>query len=567
MVVRHKYASPGGGTAAWHLLVLALVCVGCDATPTIVLARIDSVEPSVLEPDEVLEITGDGFVEGPVEVSFDGRFDPLGMVEATHGSVQLKGIAVSENTIQIHVTNTSMEKLAREPLLFEGMITATFPTSLEGSATRIGARKHGISLELRPAGGGVELEARRSREAEHILATLGITLEPSSRGDELLVSTVTPGSGADRHGMSPGDHLLSVDATALATASDIAGLDISSPHRFEFISPSGNIQTANIRIGPYTPVEMDEFAAIVITSLALGIFLLFALPRFHRGRQRLDGPKNPIALAMGMAVVSIPIVIVPAAAILTRADMGFALGLMGATIASLVVAGLYGRGRYRILSVLGRALPVPLVLIMAGAQGSTFGLWNTVVVQASSPWGWHSWSNPFALMTVLVSISIIWPRDDVHEETVAARAATWIAAVCTSIVITAYTLGGWTLPAVSMKSLSVGALPLLFGILVFFVKAWLVILAGRWMSGAGTTDRRSRRKAATMMLSRIAALLVLGCGALAWSWSPIPDDLQAAGRVLSGGVSLALATAFVASRLRAALDSRTVPEEPARETG
>lgn len=560
MKLRFEQPPPPAGTARSLLFALALLWVGCDPAPTIVLAGIEDIQPTVLEPGETLEITGEGFVEGPARITLEGEFDPFGLVEGTTRRVTLSGVATSESTLQVPITATAMDQLAREPLVFDGLLTVVFPAALEGAETRIGARREGTTLELRPAGGGIETEARRGREAEEILASLGIALDSANRSDELRVAAVEPGGPADQNGVAAGDHLLSIDSVPLAGLTDVAGLDLSVPHRFEIVTSSGEIRTAAIGLAPYSLVEIDEFAAIVLTAIALGVFMVFAFPRFSSSR-RARRAGNPITMAVGAAVASIPLLTVPAAAILTRGDVGFTLALLGITVAALVISALYSRRKHRVLSLAARLLPVPIVLLIAGAQSSTFGLWNTVSSQESGPWGWHAWSNPFALLAILISVSLLWPRKR-GEESVAARAADWVAAVTASMVVTAYSLGGWSLPTLDAGIGSSGAASLLLGSLVFSAKSWLVILAARWLAGAGVEERRSRKRVVGSLIIRMAALAGFAAGALAWTWSPISGDLEAAGRVLCGGVSLALATAFVASRIMALMSAQLGPKGP-----
>jgi len=511
----------------------------------------------VVEPGDIIEIRGGGFVEGPTTVTFDGAFDPVGLVEGVDRVVVLEGTATSGGQIQVPVTGTTMGLLAAEPTVFRGTVSASFPDTLLEGATSIGAKSAPLELELRPAGGGVAAAARRTREADEILRLLGMSVESAAGQLELVISGVVPGGPADRHGMAPGDRILSVNGVPMTSANDIAGLELSEPHVFQFATPGGAVQSARIRAAPLDPLEMDEFVAIVLTALSLGVFLAFAWPR-RRSRGATEPSRSGTLMSVvGFAVVSIPILTLPALAILTRADVGAALALLGISTASVVLATLHGGMPNRPISMLARLLVVPILLVLAGAFGSTFGLWNVVLSQSTGPWGWHAWSNPFAILAVLAAVSLVWQPISTQEGTFALAAiAGWSAAVTASMVITAWTLGGWLLPTIDPGRAPGGALSLLLGVAVFAAKTWLVLLGARWFAGAGAVDRRTGRARAGSLLLKAGLLVVSAAGAMAWNWAGLPEDLCAAGRVLSGGFSIALATAFVTSKVAGLLRPR-----------
>ena len=287
--------------ALTHLTAIAIAMSGiaamsgCESLPAATLASIDEVNPKMLEPGDIFEIGGTGFVEGPARISFDGQFDPHGMVGAVHRKIELDGTAVSDVLVQIPITNTVMSTLAVEPVEFTGKISARFPSALSMGETRIQAVSQIVSLDLRPTGGGVEAAARRTREAEVILDLAGISLTHSETGNELIVQSVTREGLADRQGIDRGDRFLSVDSVALASPSDLAGLDAEGLHTFEFLTVSGEIRAFKARLTSVNPLEVDEFAAILLTSLTLGFFLAFAGRR--RNISRLDaGWRIPVLL-------------------------------------------------------------------------------------------------------------------------------------------------------------------------------------------------------------------------------------------------------------------------------
>ncbi len=528
--------------------------IGCESLPAATLAAIDEVNPKILEPGDILEIVGTGFVEGPARISFDGQFDPYGMVDAVHRRIELDGTAVSDMLVQIPVTNTVMSTLAVEPVEFTGKISARFPSALSMGETRIQAVSRIVSLDLRPTGGGVEAAARRNRESEVILDLAGISLAHSEAGNELIVRSVTRKGLADRHGIDRGDRFLSVNNMALDAPSDLAGLDPEGLHTFEFLTDSGEVRAFKARLTSRNPLKMDEFAAILLTSAALGFFLAFAGRR--RNRSCLDAhPKtrNPLVTALGLSVASVPMLFLPAVVISTRADMGASLTLLGAVVAGLAIVALYGRGPvvYRGLGAILHLLPVPVALVLAGTFGSSFGMWNLVASQESSLWGWHAWSNPFALAAFILAISLLWPAlPDRENPTPVAGISSWCAAVSGAMAITACGFGGWLIPPLPMNELVLrNTMMLLAGVAVFALKTWLVLLTARWFWTARAGDRRARVRQGRQTIVRAALLVATAALAMAWNWYGLPEDLIAAGRVLAAGVSVVLATAFMARRI------------------
>jgi hypothetical protein len=227
-------------------------------------------------------------------------------------------------------------------------------------------------------------------------------------------------------------------------------------------------------------------------------------------------------------------------------------------VAGLAIVALYGRGPvvYRGLGAIAHLLPVPVALVLAGTFGSSFGMWNLVASQESSLWGWHAWSNPFALAAFILAISLLWPAlPDRESPTLAAGISSWLAAVSGSMAITACGFGGWLIPSLPMNELVLrNTMMLLVGVAVFALKTWLVLLTARWFWSARADDRRERVRQGRQTVVRAALLVVTAALAMAWNWYGLPEDLVAAGRVLAAGVSVVLATAFMAARIGDLID-------------
>jgi hypothetical protein len=548
-------------SVVWALgLALALAATGCGEHSTPSLATIETVEPDVLEPGDTLRITGTGFVEGPAKVSLIGEFDPAGLAPPRKRRVVLDATAASTTWIELPVTERVIGKLAEEPVSFKGEIEVSFPTSPSIGSVRIAAISPPATIEVRPAGGGVATAAKRQREAEQFLGRLGLSLAGGARGQDLQVTAVRPNSPADRAGIEPGDRLLAVDGTALASLTDLAGVEWSDSYDLELISAQGTMRELTVSSSTAVRLEPDELAAVLLASLALGLFLAFVAP--HRGRRRNEVARgrDPLTKALALAAVAVALLAGPAVAIATRSELAAAGVLLGAYVAGVVGAALYGAGSpgRRLVAALVHLLPVPLVMSLPGAFGSSVGLWSAVAGQQGTPLQWHAWQSPFALASIISATALLWPAAPGSAGgSTLARASSWTAAIAGATAVTAYGLGGWNIPGFSPTRLAAEPVLLLSGVMIFSLKAWIVVHAGRWFASAGATERRTgeRRQGARLVA---AGATVLGATALAllWEWSEIPADLRSAGQLSAAGFFVTLVTAFAMRKLWNVFPSR-----------
>jgi hypothetical protein len=389
--------------------------------------------------------------------------------------------------------------------------------------------------------------AQRSRAAHSFLERLGIRMARAERQDELLVEGVAAGSPADRAGIEPGDRLLALDGTALAARTDLAGIEHRARYEFEVVTPRGAVRDVAVQPNPEDRLDLDEFAAVLLASMALGLFLAFAAPSRQRSARVAGAASGLISRLLGTVVVSIPLLLVPSLVTFGTADLLATLALLGLGVAGVAGVALYGKGRAasRVLAFGTHLLPLPVMLLLAAALGSTIGLSEVIGGQELTPWGWYVWANPFALVALVAAVALLWCRPG-DSATPIARLAAWTAAGAGAMLITACALGGWLVPGVPLDRLAVSPPLLLIGTLLFAAKSWLVLLAARWFAGAGVSDRRGRRRDdRPRVLLRAVVLLGAAGAALAWEWSSLPDDLIAAGQLLASGAFVALAVAFV----------------------
>jgi len=537
--------------SSFFFAMLALVwTVACDPPAPPSLASVNEVGPSILEPGDILKIKGEGFVEGPAEVTLSGSFDPRGMIEAFENVVYLSGAAIDNETVEVSVTEVVMAQLASEPLIFTGTAKVVFPKTNSLGNMQIEATSGNVSLELRPGGGGVEVGAKRKREAEQLLKQLGIELF----GNDLIIAAITRNSAAEQSGLSPGDRLLAVDGTALAASSDLAGLNINKLHGFDLVSSSGDVRTVDIQLISADPLAVDEFAAVLLTAIALGLFMAFAAPKKNdRTRNHLSSRSFNISTMFAISASALFLIAFPAMAIISRADVDATFAMLGLLAVFLTIAALYGKGSagVKIFNAIIHLIPVPIIVVSAGMLNSAFGLWNMVTAQEASLWGWSVWSNPFSLVAFIVTVSLLWPaRFTDKEQTIVVRIAAVSAAGIGAIMLVTFLLGGWSLPSIRSVTMEGSPLLLLAGAFVFAIKASLVIAAARISAVIPKGDRRFRRNVTWRILVRTAVLISSTALAHAWAGGELPIEVRSAGQILSAGVFASLSTAFLTSKIR-----------------
>jgi hypothetical protein len=534
-------------------LLLALAATGCGERSTPSLATIDEVTPTVLEPGDTLRITGTGFVEGAARITLEGAFDPAGLAPPRERAVVLDATAASTTWIELPITGRVMGQIAEEPMVFEGHVRVSFPTALSIGSVRITAESPLTTIEIRPAGGGVEAAARRIREAERFLDRLGLDLAAPQSTDSLLVVSIAPESPADRAGIERGDRLLAVDGAPLAAVSDLAGVEWRDSYEIEVVSSQGTVRNLDVASSSRVQLEPDELAAVLLTSLALGLFIAFAAPRRGRQRSAVAAGRDPLTRSLALAGVAVALLALPAVAIVSRTELGPAAMLLGAYVAGVAGSALYSSGRpsRRLACAVIHLLPVPLIMALPAALGSSFGLWTAVAAQEGPPLQWHAWSNPFALAAVVAATALIWPvAPGTATRSPVARLAAWAAAIAGATAITAYGLGGWNVPGFSPVRVAAEPILLIGGLLIFALKAWIVLHAGRWFASAGARERRIDPRRNSLRLT-LGSVTVLGATALAlvWEWSEIPADLRSAGQLSAAGFFVTLVSAFAMRKL------------------
>lgn len=519
-------------------VILILCAVGaalssCGKPSTVSLAAIDQLTPKIIEPGDVIRIKGSGFVEGPATVTFDGDFRATDLARTTRRTVSLEGNAISDEWVEIPMTASTLRRLTAQPTRFTGAVSVSFETVKSLGLVKVAADKEDVALDLRPAGRAIPHQARRERAATQFLSSLGMIM---STADELKVDQVVSSSRVDEVGVESGDRVLSVNGTTISNLAELADMVGQTQLRFELVSADGVMKTATIAVSSGAQLAGDEMAAIIFSSIALGLFLALVAPS-RRRRSAQDAPSTDLLTrALGFALASIPLVLFPALAIVTKAGFGAFVLLFSAAALGLSALTLFAQGSTtsRLTALFIRLLPIPAALAIAGPIGSTISLWDLVASQHLSSWGWHIWSNPFALAAVITGMALIWPTAQYRSAAIPwlVGAGSWIVAIPTGMALTACCLGGWLIPGVPVAAMASDSWLLVLGVLVFFAKTWLVLFISRSLAAVGRVDRRAAHRGPDLAW-RFVILVSTSTLALLWSTTALPGPLTAIGRVLT----------------------------------
>jgi hypothetical protein len=380
--------------------------------------------------------------------------------------------------------------------------------------------------------------------------------------DELIIADVSAGSPAAAAGLAPRDRLLAVNGTALATLADMAEMERHSTLNFEVVSSEGVMRAVSLRLLRHTPVSRDELTAIVLSAIALGLFLAFVAPSTNRRSTLPSTAAHIIIRTVGLGAISVLILLLPVVSVYTQAGFGVIAALYGVTTFGLSFLTILKEGNIakRLLTLFMRLAPIPLVLCVTGVCGSTVELNKLVASQHAAPWGWHVWSSPFALAALLASLSLVWPAwsNKPKRRSWAVSVGGWLSAVPAAMILSACCLGGWLVPGVSAKELSTNGGLLALGCFVFLAKTWLVLFAARRFASVGYLERRSFSARASFGL-RFCGLLLASGLAVGWTMVDLPDMILACGQVLATATFATFFTAFSVLSLKRALAAATTP--------
>lgn len=542
-----------GPRAHLFLAILVLGCSlsGCQTTSQPALAEIEQVTPATVEPEDIIRVTGRGFVEGEVLVWLEGEFRPDTIGAPERRRIRLDGTATSETEIEVLISPGVMKHIVNEPARFSGKLEVDFQAP--HSAVRVFATSNDVTIDFRPGGGGIPLTAKRNREAARFLRTLGIKLQNTQEEDELVVAEVIPNSPAEQAGLSFGDRLLAVDGVALSSVMDLAGVDEGKGHRFSVVSRVGSMREVLLSGVTGPTIDSDELTAMILASIAFGLFLALVAPTRRRQNTRISIPKDPLLCAVGFGLVSFFITVIPAAAVMAPNHFVLLGILVGANAVGLFIRALLNRTRRGWLTSMAHATLIPMLFLVSASLSSAIGLREIVASQAVSLHGPHAFANPFVLIVLFSALAMLWPPGATNSRLQSLLDfARWAAAVPAAAVVSATLLGGWLIPFSSKNHTLEGGWWLAAGCLIFLAKTWTVLFAARYFMCLGQLERRSSRLVSNIWI--LLPLAVIGTvGAVLFDSFTLPRSAGVIGQLLATGLFFTFSTMLLVLSAKAAI--------------
>lgn len=448
-----------------------------------------------------------------------------------------------------------------------------------------------------------EIAART--EAERVLGSLGIQLasaHPVEGG--LQVDRVTPGSNAERAGITDGDVLVRLDGVTLLTVGDFR-----PPHGADraviSLRRGDAVDDHPIRLTAVTRgVPTDLVATGVILLVAFGLLLLArrgtptpfvwltdggarTLPGTRveaapsvlaRWRASLRNGELPLlegargredAVLLGAAIVSLALA-VPFGQLAFSLDPDAAVTHLGLAIVATgfpVLRAWRGadrnRARAALIALSRRAIVELLALLSLASLVTAAGalhLQAIVASQGAAPWAWNLLRDPARVILGLAYLAPLALAAEDEPDGVVERAARWTVTVLRSVIAAAVLLGGWCVPGVAHLEQDASVSLQMLGVLLLLAKTWGVVALLRVVGPAMQRFHPAQRTrfALRVALPWTVAAAVLQMAALVAATRVSWVVANVSGRIL-GGATAALVGLVVLGRLaRHALSRRGV---------
>ncbi len=525
--------------------VFLTLFISCGDIKTPPLADIERVEPETLEPGDIFRIYGKGFVEGSVEVVLDGFITSHSNIPGKQRIVRFRGKAVSEQVVEVILSSRLLGENITEPSTFKGSIEIYFQIQ---SNTRIFAKKESVELELNPGGAGVAASAKRKRKADEYLSSIGIRLVDSKDVDGFVVAEVFEGSTAANAGIVFGDRLFAIDNRNITKYTDLAEIKTSQPHFLDIVTRQGLVKRLSLKTSISGYFDRDELAAVLLSSIVLGLFLAMAVPANRYVFRQLHRVFNPYDWTFGIGLVSIYLCLIPASALFI--DSGLLLWLILFLSHAVGIVFLLIKSPIKNMKCILRLFAVPIIVAASAYLSLAAGPTEITSTQTALPFGVNLLASPFTVLLGITSLFLIQNLSfSASEHGPVAWCFFYLGNAALASTVTICLLGGWNIPFVTVSTETSGALWNIASCLVFLIKTWIVILISKRIVQVGKQERRQVKKREETILSSVL-LIVFGGACVFYEAIPISDILRAAGQILAVGLCSTLFAGYLALELK-----------------
>jgi hypothetical protein len=285
-------------------------------------------------------------------------------------------------------------------------------------------------------------------------------------------------------------------------------------------------------------------AAVILTSIAMGLFAAFVLPGFaNKNYRRLLNRQRPLISVLGMGVASFFIMSFPAILLTFKFNMVATIMLVLSTMVGIGIMMIYSRLPVKIKFTAALLyLMIPVTVTITGVlAGSSSEIMDMVTSRSSNCRELPVWHNPLLLINFISAVFIIWPKKIVPSDSgYITTVAQWIFVTGSAMIITLFYLGGWLIPGQNSSFNLNDTKELLPAVLIFTAKTWLVITAARFVSGALFSERRKEVVKIGILPFQVMTLLGTGAGAVFFEWSQLAAGVKFALQIISTGIFFTL---------------------------
>ncbi len=267
--------------SCWLLLVVLVLCGGCQSGRDPELLAVADLSPRQLELGDRVQLVGDGFPEGrPARVELEGSLHRVGdpTVHPYRGSFQAS--SAGRNSVTFVPNEQQLERIvgtgrAAAHTTFRGEVRLAF-SAQSAEAGPVYGTLSDVAFDVFPWNTQQQVQQQRLAEARRFTDFLGLTLAPE--GFEVVL--VKPGSRAEQAGIRGGDILLALDGVRLCSKADFFASGAGP--QAELLIQRGKLQDPlelSLPVYQFKPVSPARLSvALLLVGFVAALLLLFRAP-------------------------------------------------------------------------------------------------------------------------------------------------------------------------------------------------------------------------------------------------------------------------------------------------
>jgi len=422
----HLYKNLSGGFALNFLTCFFCGCL--NTNQPINLASVDYIEPREIVLGEDVNILGSGFVQGNVEVVFDGKWKAGGK-QPVSKKVVFKGEAIDENRVLFKVARETLEFICALHVFFEGKVLVIMKSQRHGGKLYLRGIRERVKLDfldVEPEGSNSCPD--KSKEVSEFLRNIGISVE-ERQGEGLLVKTVEKGKSAFKAGLKDGDLLLVANGLFLYFIEDILPPEGTSVLSL-ILKRDGEAKPESLKLRLSVPTP-ERIGWQDVLPFVVG-FLLVLILRSNYVRKIIKEQKEneenekeigedrlvlqELRMPPGIfsyifpVTILFPIVTFMAICAYRYGEVISSNWVCGILFVFLVIGSIGEPRKSKFFTSVGRKIfvgaailfPVALIFILRWLRVSSLDLRSLGSEQMFEPWHWNATRDPFSLLLTII---------------------------------------------------------------------------------------------------------------------------------------------------------------------